>query len=128
MRTVISIAVLFVVAACSPQPGAAHHRVDGRAVAGPTCPVEPASPQPGQCEPKPLAGATLIINDADGKRVASVVTADDGSWQASLGDGSYTVDPQPVEGMMGTGQPVDFTVSDSQPADPIVVEYDTGMR
>ncbi len=127
MRPVI-LAALLVVAACTPQPGAGQHRVTGRAVAGPTCPVEPASPGAGRCEPRPVAGATLIINDASGMRKATVVTDDNGSWQVSLAEGSYTVEPQPREGMMGTAPPIDFTVDDHQPAELLVVEYDTGIR
>lgn len=128
MRTAIAISVIAIVAACTPQSGSGQRQVEGRAVAGPTCPVEPASPQPGQCQPRPVAGATLVISDANGTRVASVVTQDDGSWKVSLDDGSYSIDPQPVDGIMGTAPPVDFTVGEGQPDEPVVIEYDTGIR
>lgn len=140
MRTFATVALLVFVVACTPQPGgrmqpagstpsgSTAQPVTGRAVAGPTCPVEPASPAPGQCEPKPVAGATLVITASHGTRVATVTTGQDGSWQASLEPGRYTVTPQPVTGMMGGGAPVDFSVKAGEPTEPVVVEYDTGIR
>ena len=124
----VSIVVVVLLAGCGPSPAGPVYTVAGRALAGPTCPVEPASPEPGQCDPRPVTGAVLVIADPAGHDVARVTTAADGSWTASLAAGSYSLAPQPVPGLMGVAQPVAFAVSaDSAPTD-LRVEYDTGIR
>lgn len=124
MRVVV---LLLLLVACQPQQGGASHVVHGRAVAGPTCPGPVTAASDG-CRPRPVDGARLLITDQRGTQVASVTTGSDGSWQVSLPNGSYTVEPQPVEGLMGGGAPVDFTVAAGKPGEPVVVEYDTGIR
>ena len=71
------------------------------ATAGPVCPVETNPPDPA-CAPRPVAGAEIRVLDAGGQTIGSVVTAADGSAFLGLAPGSYTVQPQPVEGLMGT--------------------------
>ena len=99
--------------------------VTGLAHAGPTCPVV----QPGQagCEDRPVAGAVLIVQAADGSKVGQVVTRADGRFQLTLPAGRYTLVPQPVQGLMGTGRPVPFEVQDGRPTT-VDVSYDTGIR
>ena len=41
--------------------------------------------------------------------------------------GDYTLEPQPVEGLMGTAQPMPFTVADGA-VTWLDVAYDTGIR
>jgi hypothetical protein len=96
------------------------------ASAGPTCPVEKVPPDPA-CEPRPVADATIIVVDGQGKTVATVVTGADGTVLVAVPAGSYVLQPQAVTGMMGGAQPVDVTVVDGA-ATPAVVSYDTGIR
>jgi hypothetical protein len=102
--------------------------VHGKAVAGPTCPVEPASPLPGECAPRVVAGAVLVFTDAAGHEVTRVTTAADGTFSANLTAGSYTLTPQAVEGLMGVAPPISVTVPVAPAAADLVVQYDTGIR
>ena len=108
--------------------GSATYEIHGIAVAGPTCPVEPASPVAGQCAPRPVAGAVLVITDATGHEVTRVTTAGDGTFQTRVAAGAYTLTPQPVEGLMGTARPLDVVVSLTTDAGSLTIEYDTGIR
>jgi hypothetical protein len=106
-----------------PAPGTAN--VTGLAHAGPVCPVV----QPGQvgCEDRPVAGAVLDVQKQDGARVAETRTGADGRFALSLPEGSYTLVPQPVQGLLGTGRPVPFAVAGTAPVT-LDVSYDTGIR
>src|SRR5687768_1406836 len=125
------IAVLaFALAACSmvaPAPS-----VEPRtglvitAVAGPTCPVERIPPDPA-CAPRPVAGATVVVQDAQRNNVATVVLDAGGAAVVALPVGQYIVQPQPVVGLMGTAASTDVAVLDG-PLTPVVLSYDTGIR
>ena len=94
------------------------------AVAGPTCAVE----QLGQpCPPRPVAGATVDILDEENATVSSVVTDAEGLAFAPVPPGDYVVRPHPVDGLMGTAQPLDVTVVAGS-GTPVTLEYDTGIR
>ena len=108
--------------------GGATYEVAGRAVAGPTCPVEPASPIPGQCEPRPVSGAVLVVTRSGGGEAARVTTGRDGRFSVALAAGSYTLTPQAVSGLMGVAPPIVFTVAPSTVPSDLRVEYDTGIR
>jgi Carboxypeptidase regulatory-like domain len=96
----------------------------GTAVAGPVCPVErPGDPA---CAPRPVAGATILIRDATGADVATIVTDEEGRFHVALPPGTYTVVSQPVEGLMGNPGAVDVEVSDGDAT--IDLSYDTGIR
>jgi hypothetical protein len=101
--------------------------VSGLVTAGPTCPVETDPPNPA-CAERPVAGAELVILDQDGTEVARARTGEDGSFTIKLVPGSYRLVPQPVDGLMGTAQPVDFVVQSGQPVSDLQVSYDTGIR
>jgi hypothetical protein len=95
------------------------------ATAGPTCPVErPGDPA---CHSRVVAGATILILDGQGNTVAKVVTDATGSAFAPVPPGSYVVQPQPVEGLMGGAEAVPITVAGDEPAR-VAVVYDTGIR
>lgn len=95
------------------------------AVAGPVCPVEtqPADPN---CAPRPVDGATVIVRDASGAEVARGVTGADGSFAVELAPGNYTLEPLPVEGLMGTASSLTTTVDAGVTT--VMLEYDTGIR
>lgn len=129
MRGLSVAAVLLVaVVACTPAPGGPVYVVSGQATAGPTCPVEPASPLPGQCAPRPVAGAVLVITNAAGLEVARVTTGSDGRWTASVPAGTETITPQSVQGLLGTAGPVSITVAAGSVPTAIQISYDTGIR
>jgi hypothetical protein len=99
--------------------------VGGRVTAGPTCPVErPGDPS---CAPRLVAGAILHITGAGGGSVGQVTTDADGLFRLGLQPGDYTLEPQPVEGLMGTAASVAFTVTDGAQTF-LEVDYDTGIR
>ena len=130
MHLILAILLAAALAACSaPAPVAGPaYAVGGHAVAGPTCPVEPAVPVPGQCEPRPVAGATIVIADADGTEVARVTTAEDGGFATTLPAGSYQLTPQPVAGLMGGAPAISIVVAASDHPSDLRIEYDTGIR
>ena len=123
----VLVAVAVLLAACGPGPSPVASPVgaiSGTANAGPTCPVErPGDPA---CAPRPLAGATILIRDATGSDVATILTDAAGRFRVALPPGVYTVIGQPVEGLMGNPGPVDVDVGEGD----ITVElsYDTGIR
>ena len=101
-------------------------RVSGVAVAGPMCPVVTDPPQSG-CNARPVGGARLVVRDEAGNQVATVTTGQDGGFSVELPPGSYLLQPQPVEGLMGTAPEMTFIVVAGEPAD-LTVSYDTGIR
>ncbi len=126
MKTLIVTTLLaLAVAACSStiEPGE-RIQLAGYVHAGPTCPTMQEPPDPN-CADRPVAGAALVIVDADGNEVTRTVTDADGKFTAELPAGTYTLVPQPVEGLMGTAPPQEFSVPDTSGLD---VAYDTGIR
>lgn len=119
-------AIVAVVTACT-TGGSGAVEVAGTAVAGPTCPVETASPDPA-CAARPVVGAEMVIRDATGNVVARASTDGDGDFRLTLPPGSYRVEPQPVEGLMGTADAFDLVVEAGEPIDDLQVAYDTGIR
>jgi hypothetical protein len=100
--------------------------VSGRALAGPTCPVVQDPPDPA-CADRPVDGAVIAVRDAAGTEVARVTTASDGLFTLELPGGTYTLEPQPVEGLMGTAAPVEVTVVPGGPPVMVDLAYDTGI-
>lgn len=91
-------------------------------------PGEPASPVAGRCEPRSVAGATLVVTDETGREVLRITTSPDGTFASQLPASSYTITPQPVAGLLGVAPPLYFRVSPTEPTGPLTVEYDTGIR
>jgi hypothetical protein len=122
---VVAVAVLL--AACTPGPlpvASWVGGISGTAVAGPTCPVErPGDPA---CAPRPVAGATILIQDGAGADVATTVTDAAGRFRVALPPGVYTVVGQPVAGLMGNPLPLDVEVAESEVT--VELSYDTGIR
>lgn len=135
-RRPISILALLAVAAsgCGIQPDGSGtvtttgpgYTVSGYAHAGPTCPVEQDPPDPA-CADRPVVGAVLKVHTATGVVVAEVATRRDGTFTLTLPPGSYTLVPQPVEGLMGTAAEQNLLVVNT-PLTGIDVSYDTGIR
>jgi hypothetical protein len=100
--------------------------VSGTATAGPVCPVETVPPDPG-CAARPVAGAVLLVRDGSGQEVARATAGADGTFFVALRPGGYVVEPQAVEGLMGTASSQSIVVTDGA-ATVIQVDYDTGIR
>jgi hypothetical protein len=99
--------------------------VTGMVTAGPVCPVE----RPGQsgCNPRPVDGAVLIVRGSGGQEVTRFVTDASGLFRIALDPGDYTMEPQPVEGLMGTAPATPFTVTQGRETF-LDLSYDTGIR
>jgi hypothetical protein len=122
----LTIAVLAAAVGCTRPADEAAGHLTGVALAGPTCPVVTDPPQPG-CEDRPVAGATVLVVDERGEQVARATTGDDGRFALELPPATYELQPQPVDGILGTAPPVTVTVSSDEPAE-VTIGYDTGIR
>lgn len=111
-----------------PVPGIGHPGIAGTAHKGPVCPVVKDPPDPS-CADRPVAGAVVVVRDASGKEVARATTGADGTFVIDLEAGIYTVEAQPVDGLMGTPAAVTVTVP-AGAVDATIVDlaYDTGIR
>jgi hypothetical protein len=74
-----------------------------------------------------VAGAVVIVRDAAGAEIARVTTDADGAYFADVPAGGYVVEPQPVQGLMGTPGSQSITVNDGITAR-LDLGYDTGIR
>jgi hypothetical protein len=101
--------------------------IRGVVVAGPTCPVVTDPPDP-DCADRAVAGAVLLVLDADGDEAARVTSAADGTFSVALPPGGYRIVPQPVEGLMGTASELDVRVGMGEPPGELTIAYDTGIR
>ena len=132
MKMLFSVAAVvgtILATACAATTGTStvpEYLVTGLATAGPTCPVMQDPPDPG-CADRPVAGAVLLILDGEGSPIAEVVTDDVGGFALALPAGAHTLEPQPVEGLMGSAAAQSFEIGpESSPE--LVVQYDTGIR
>ena len=112
----------------APCPGAAVSKsgVSGKAILGPTCPVERIPPDPA-CAPKPYHGS-LAVTSTDGSIVvASFETADDGSFTVELPPGEYAIRSPLGAPMLPRCSSDIFTVNSGAYTD-VPVSCDTGIR
>ena len=100
--------------------------IAGTATAGPACPVQKNPPDPS-CADRPVAGAVVVVRAASGAEVARVTTDASGAFAATLPAGDYTIEPQPVTGLMGTPAAQPVTVLPGAIAT-VALVYDTGIR
>ena len=106
-------------------PDAEGVRVFGLVSAGPVCPVEQFPPDPN-CEVRPVVGAILVITSTDGKEIRRIESNREGRFGTRLRAGAYVLQPQPVDGLLGTAPPQEFSV-ETYPIE-LLVSYDTGIR
>jgi hypothetical protein len=127
------LALLVPAVACRPEPVSEPHGdppalVVGRVVAGPTCPVVQDPPDP-ECADRPVAGAVIVVLDEEGREVTHATSDQRGAFTLELGPGAaYTLVPQPVEGLLGTAQPVEVASRDFGERVAVTIVYDTGIR
>ena len=119
------VVVVFLLTSCgSKSPiGGSNGRVSGRALAGPTCPVE----QPGDtnCEPKPVQGTIQFTQDGD--VVSTVRINAGGDFTVEVPVGIYTVKVDIGDSIFPLCTPVEVEVRANAES---VVEIlcDTGIR
>ena len=101
--------------------------VRGTVVAGPTCPVVTDPPDPS-CADRSVEGAQLVVTTLDGTEVDRATSDADGAFAIALAPGAYRLVPQPVEGLMGTAEPMEFSVEWGMLIPELTVSYDTGIR
>ena len=127
---IVGFVVAFAIVGCTGPVSTATARPDtgirGLTTAGPVCPVERNPPDPN-CAPRPVAGATIVIRDGSGSQVAVAISGADGSYFVSVAPGDYVVDPQPVQGFLGTAARQPATVVAGAITD-VPLDYDTGIR
>jgi hypothetical protein len=99
--------------------------VGGTVTSGPSCPVQKVGDT--ACDPKPLAGAVLVVRSAAGAEVARLTTDASGLYRIPLPAGDYSLEPQPVQGLMGTAPSATFTVQ-AGGLSIVPLSYDTGIR
>ena len=100
--------------------------VAGTVIAGPVCPVAQNPPDPA-CADRPVASAVIHILDSDRRVYSEIVTDENGRFAVQLPAGFYTLEPQPVDGLIGTAPPQEFEAGAGFTID-LTVLYDTGIR
>jgi hypothetical protein len=105
---------------------AARGSITGQALAGPTCPVAKLPPDP-TCADRPVPGVVIVITDAAGSVVASVTTDAEGRYAIGLPPGTYTLTPQPRQGLMRTAAPATVSLV-AGATETVDFAYDTGIR
>lgn len=121
---ILALLLLVLLAGCSTTPPVETFSVEGYVHAGPNCPVMSDPPDPN-CADKPVDGAELVVWGPADNEVARTHTDEQGRFSLELPAGSYTLVPQPVEGLLGTAPMQGITVPRSEDLD---VAYDTGIR
>ncbi len=109
-----------------PTPGAGQAQVTISLVAGPVCPVERDSPDPG-CAPRPVAGAQVVVRDPSGTQVASATADQSGQVTLELPSGAYYAEAAASSGLMGQPDAAAFSVVGGSTMG-FSMEYDTGIR
>ena len=109
-----------------PAPAAGPTDLTVTVLSGPTCPVETNPPDPA-CAPRPVADAVILVRDAQGTELTRAPTNQDGILRLQVPAGAYVVEPQPVEGLMGTPEPIAFSTGAGGEV-MLQLDYDTGIR
>ena len=94
--------------------------------AGPTCPVVRNPPDPA-CQPRSVANADVVLKGPDGAERGRATSNADGEVVLQTPPGAYYVEPQPVQGLLGTAPAAAFSVVGGETVD-INLDYDTGIR
>ena len=120
MRLLPLLAVVGLVAACGGSAGGADSGIRGRALVGPTCPVE----QEGvACDPLPRPGRFVVRSD--GSVVAHVLTGKDGRFSVLLDPGRYVLESE--SGGFPFLKPVDVVVREHE-LTRVTLTFDSGIR
>ncbi|HAX81503.1 MAG TPA: hypothetical protein DCY40_02910 [Actinobacteria bacterium] len=122
---VLAVVLLIGLGACGGEP-TPKVTVSGYLHAGPMCPVESIPPDPA-CADRAVEGAVILVRNSAGVVIAEPRSEADGTFRVDLAAGTYTLLPQPVEGLMGTA-PEQEVVVGATPVTGLDFAYDTGIR
>ena len=81
----------------------------------------------GQTYAEAVANAEVVLKSADGSELGRAASNGDGQVDLQVPPGAYYVEPQPVDGLLGTAPAFAFSVVAGETVD-INVDYDTGIR
>ena len=129
MRRASVISVVVWLAACTAASGGVRDSgIDGRIVAGPTCPVERVPPSP-QCAPRSLVASIRIHPAGKSSPRWTARSGADGRFKIRLRAGEYIFRPQPESGsqLPRPPSPTEVRVRPGR-FTKIIVTYDTGIR
>ena len=130
LATALALACIALLAACggdptpTPEPpDKAEGILTGRVTIGPLCPVEPcANPAPD------VYSSRELLLTRDGEAPVVLPLADDGSFQALIPTGIYSVELSDCVFLgCGLSLPVVVTVTDGETAT-LAIDIDTGIR
>ncbi|MGI8459873.1 MAG: hypothetical protein ACR2LI_17390 [Propionibacteriaceae bacterium] len=120
------VLILLLLAGCSDAP-AGTGRLEGQVLKGPSCPVEPVTPDPA-CADQPVSGAVIVIQGERGNPPQRVIADQDGRFGVDLVAGGYVLNPQQVPGIRSAPDPVRVKIADGATTQSPVIRYDTGIR
>jgi carboxypeptidase family protein len=106
-------------------PGGPGTGIVGTALAGPTCPV--VRENDPSCDPRPVAGVTLVVKTLDGRQVATVQTDAAGRFAFEVPPGNYSLEAEQTQAFPLAPAPVAVTVLANVRTD-VTLEFDTGIR
>jgi hypothetical protein len=86
------------------------------------------TPNSTGCDDRPVPNAELVVRSGSGVEVARVRSDAGGLATVALPPGDYLLEPQPVEGLMGTAPSIEFTIAAGGPPPELLISYDTGIR
>lgn len=124
LRLGIAVSLMLLFAGCiaaTPTPGG-QGQLEGQVLIGPVCPVMQANTP---CPDQPFQ-AHLIVLDVQGQPALRFQTAADGRFAVSLAAGTYTLRPEPPDGLARAPEQV-VTVTAGQTTR-VTVTYDSGLR
>jgi hypothetical protein len=121
-KTLDLLALLILLAGCSPTPTPSASGIEGQVQLGPMCPVVQVG---NPCPDRPYQ-AFLTILRTTGVKVASFQTNADGSFQFGLAPGEYILRPE-SPGVMPWAREQQFTVKAGE-FTRLTVMYDSGIR
>ncbi|MEO8291143.1 MAG: prealbumin-like fold domain-containing protein [Gaiellaceae bacterium] len=122
MKVIPFLVIAALLAGCGGSPGASDSGIRGRAVVGPTCPVEQVGVP---CPPEPFQG-TFNVNQ-NGSLVQTVTTDADGRFSVSLEPGDYTLDSVQSDSGLPLLAPVEVTVR-PHAFTRVTLSFDSGIR
>lgn len=122
----LTAAIMFLLVSCgnqTPTTTTVASGVEGRVLAGPTCPVEYAySP----CPDRPVATEITVVRESSGAFVKRGMSDSNGDFRIELPPGRYLVSAGPSSGIGGS-QPVPAVVEEGK-FTTIEIQIDTGIR
>jgi hypothetical protein len=122
MKVILSVVVAALLVGCGGSPGATDSGIRGRAVVGPSCPVEQVGVP---CPPDPFQGTFDVKRN--GTLVQTVTTDSGGRFSVSLEPGAYTLDTAESDSGVPLLAAVEVTVR-PHAFTRVTLSFDSGIR